>query len=1237
MRQRANLITLLFALFLTATPFLKAQDNSSMTGVITDVTGAVVPGTTVQLVNTSRGITFTVKSDNDGSYRFPNVPPAPGYAATFTHDGFSALTIDNITLIVANTRTQNAKLAAGANTKIEVSANNAVVTLNTTDASVGNNFDLELVNDLPIQNRTTPLALFTLQPGVTASGSVTGARTDQTSITVDGMDVNDISTGGFGTIVAGIPVDATQEFRGTVAGLTTTQGTGGGGQFQIVTKSGTNKFHGDINEYHRDTVTASNLWFNNNSNVGRTPLIRNQFGGALGGPLWKNKLYFFADFNDSRIIQSTTATRTVPLDSFRAGTISYVKATAGGTACSSASRITTAPQCIGTYSPAQVAALDPKHIGETPTYFDPTTGIFNARYPRVNDTSLGDGINTGGNRFTQPTPDIQYNGVGRLDYNFTSTQRVFIQFHNIHRDTIQSVNRFGGDPVTRPFQDRSYGFVGSHIWQIGNNKVNQFYYGDNVQVASFPLSYNPNGTTYVNGFGAFTAPYDGGNIQRRRIPIPTVRDDFNWQLGRHNVTFGGTFKFVKTSNLLTNDYNFYTMGIGGNNTQLNTNLRPADIRTTDTVNTAQWDSAFTLSLGRVASETSNYNYNNTGAALANGSGAVRRYRYYQTEIYAGDTWKVNKNLTLTYGLRYQLYSVPFEAQGAEAVPSIGFNDYFNARLAQTKAGASGNAAVPFVTYSAGGPANKNAPGFFSPNLHDLAPRFAIAYNPTSMPKLVLNASADIVYDRTVYNAVNFLQNQSSYIFQGQVTTNYGNASDAGAALLNDPRVGATFTSLPSPNTAPSITTPYTPYVTNGVPVGLSGGNSNIVIDPKLKDPYSIAFNVGMQQELPGRFILKLSYVGREGRRLLGDADASQLIDFPDAKSGQSLGAAFAGLTPQLRAGVATNAVTPQPFFEDILPAGFGAARKCGTLNCTSNTAYVAFNNSTNVNRGDITDTLRTLAQAGALPANVGIASQFAANTYVTNKGFSSYNGMLLTVSKNLSQGIKFDFNYTWSHSIDNFSAIANSTGSYICDVLNVRVCRANSDFDVQNIITSDFVAQLPFGRGRAFGSKVPVYVDELIGGWSVSGTPQWQSGVAYSATTSAFLASFNSNDPAIFDGQRGAVQSHLHKNSANQLAQFADPAAALTHFRGPIGIEYGSRNNLRGPSAFNMDLGLSKNFQILPDNRLRAVFRADAFNALNHATFSAPAASIVSSSTFGIITTQANSYRVGQFSLRLEF
>jgi hypothetical protein len=1245
---------LVFLLALVAFPVLmKAQGNlSSMTGVVTDQSGAILPNVSVVLTDTKTTTSYTAKTDREGVYRINNVAPGPGYKATFTLSGFSSFDATDLYLQVATTRTQNVTLQIGsASDQIEVSGGSSNVTLNTVDATIGNNFDVKMVNDLPVQARINPQILFNLQPGVTA-GAVTGARADQNTVTLDGLDINDIAAGqdltdGAGTsnfpIVGGAPVDAVQEFRGTVGGQRINGGPGGGGQFQMVTKSGTNQFHGNINEYHRDTTTTANDWFLNNAGVARPALIQNQFGGNIGGPIVKDKLFFFFNFYDQRIAKSTGVQRIVPLDSYRNGNVSYIKA-----GCPASSRRDTNGDCIGTLTSSQVKDMDPAGIGVSPVIQQ----VFNDRYPRANDLSGGDGINTGLFRFTTPTPDNTVNYVGRIDYSLTDHQSVWGRFIINRRNNTYSSPQFAGDPLTHPFIDRSYAYVIGHTWQIGANKVNSFQYGDNIQKSNFPTTFNPSGINeYIFGAQSTSSlldrAYTDQSSQNRRVPNPQFSDMFNWTIGKHQLIFGGSFKFPKTNSLLVGDFNTVKLGLGGNVSQLSSSLRPTDISSSSTALTT-YDSAFALALGRVGEIDSNYNYNVDGSVRQQGIGAVRAYRFYQTEAYIGDNWRITPNLTLDYGLRYQFYSVPYETHGFQSVQNVGFDDYFGARMAQSAAGASGDNAVPLISYQLGGKAN-HGPDMYAPNYKDFAPRFGFTYSPSWDNKTVFNGGAGIIFDRTVINAVNFVQDQSSYLFQNSASTLYGNGGVVNA-LRTDPRLGANL-SVPAPPPAPAITKPLAPFVDGTTPYGLGASQFNTAVDPHLKDPYSITYSFGMQHEFPENFILKMNYVGRLGRRLLAQADASQLLDFPDKQSGQMMSAAFANMTQQIRAGADATTITPQPWFENQATPGIGA-----DYGYPSNTAMLADFLGSYAQLGDFADFIQLLSAPGVfqeaplLNTNVGMAAQFAENTFFTNKGSSNYNGVLVTLTKNTSHGLQFDVNYTWSHSIDNVSVVANTIASsngsgFICDARNNRICRGNSDFDIAHSINANFLYDLPFGRGRSFGSTMPLWLDELVGGWQISGIPTWRSGLAFSSHSSAFVMGYANDAPAIFNGDQGAVRAKAHKTANGQVQMFADPDRASAAFTGPIGFTIGSRNNMRGPTVLTFDAGLAKTFSITPE-RVKLQFRGDFFNVLNHPVFNLPGSGSASTanfsyytSTFGVMTSTITAVgpRVGQFSLRLSF
>jgi hypothetical protein len=1272
-KKVATLFCCMFALLvLTSLHVCYGQDVSGMTGEVTDSSGAALTGATVTLKNAATGQTYTATTNAQGVYRFSEVPPGEGYTATFSASGFSPVDVNSIYLTVATVRTQNAILKVGSQSQVvEVTASSADVTIDTSTATIGNNFTVQQLNNLPVQQRNDPIALFTLQPGVTDTGSVTGARVDQNNVTVDGLDVNDFATGGATqtnsgsgittgfTIVGHAPIDSVEEFKGTVGGLQSSAGPSSGGQFQLVTKSGTNQFHGNINEYHRDPSLVANSWFSNNASpiVPRNHLIQNQFGGNIGGPVVRNKLFFFFDFNDSKIISSLLTQRTVPLDSFRAGNLGYLN-NAGG---------------ISYLSPAQVQAFDPAGIGISPSF----QAGFNSRYPHSNNTETGDLVNSGGYSFNAPNNDDETNYVTRMDYNLNDHMNLWGRFTIARENSVQVPNQFEGDPATSPFIDRTYSYVLGHNWVIGTNKTNRIFGGETVQKYSFPITFNPGGSTYLffsDGTGpALTSPfYVQPNAQARRVPIPVVGDDFSWTKGSHTWQFGGTFKFIKAHNTNVADYNTTEVGPGGYTLSLcgptpgdcgtnasgvnNPSLRPADIGTTGTEPAYDYDQAFTYSLGRIAEISSDFNYNAQGTALPQLTGDQRYYRYYQTQVYAADSWKVNRNLTLSYGVTYQNFSVPYETRGLESTINTYFDQYFGARIAQSNASLTGPTAVPLISYILGGKAN-NGPPLYQPENHLFAPRFGFAFNPSWDQKTVFNGSIGIVYDRTIINAVQQIQDADSYLFQQTLPTSLGIPGDPYNSIRTGARLDAHngISTVPiSPPATPKP--PYQPFTVNGVPNGLILGSAfNATIDPHLKTPYSIAFNGGMQHAFAGDMVMKLSYAGRLGRRLLAQTDANQILDFPDPKSGQLMSQAMANVTQQLRAGATSATVTPQPWFENVI-----GTSGCSTA-CQSYTSNLVANFGPFVQRGDFGDTVQYLADNGA-PLNVGSAAQFSENTFYGNKGFSSYNALLLTVAKNFSHGLNFDFNYTFAHSIDNVSFFANSSGDtgiggigLVCNAVIPRQCRANSDFDLNQIITADAVYQLPFGRGKAFLPSASTWMNEIIGGWSVSGVNSWHTGQAWGNNSDAFVASYSNNAPGILVGQKSAVTTHLQKLQGGGVNLFVNQAnggnQASSAYVGPIGLEIGARNSLRGPNFFNADLGLGKAFPIVGD-RVKANFRADAFNALNHPSFAIPSSNVyngldeqdITSSQFGntsyTVTPPGNlnnGARVLQLSLRVDF
>lgn len=1225
-----------------------AQSTAGVTGTVKDSNGAVIAGADVKLTDTKTGVELDTKTNDQGVYTFPKVAPGQGYKLTFTAPGFQTLVINDVALGVANVETHNAEMTIGevSGTVVVTASNEA--TLNTSDASIGNVIGERRLKELPIQIRSSPAALIGLQPGVVSGtvgatggnriGSVTGSRADQGNITIDGIDVNDQATGQFAATVGNAPIDAIQEFRAVSTNPGASEGRSSGGQVELVTKSGTNEFHGNVREYNRTAATAANTFFNNRSGVERPQLTRNQFGGSIGGPIVKDALFFFFDFEGRRDASGVSNLRIVPLNHFRNGGLGFINNNPG---CGVGARLNTTPNCITILSPAEVAALDPAGIGPNQTLLS----FINSRYPQANDLTAGDGINTGGFRFNAPFSRKDNTYTTRIDWNATSKQRFFGRFNIARRtqtDTVNSVAaQFPGDPETSQIVLRDYTWVVGHTWTASPTFVNQITVGAARSGLLFPTNFKP---TLPNAFtfgAGLSAPFAGFSEQDRFVLVPTYRDDATWTKGTHSIEFGGSFKPIKSESGIQNDFNFISVGLGGRLTALEPSLRPDNIASNaNTTITGNYDSAFTFLLGRYASVATNFNYDPNGTAFPLATGKHRDYRYNELELYVQDNWRIRNNLTINAGVRWHFYPAPYEANGFQAGPNVDLRELFDIRLRNAAAGISGPDAEPLLSYDLIGKGNDARP-LYGTDWNNFAPRFGFAYTPDfrggflgklfGENRTVIRGGGSVVFDRPG-GGITFIQDQVSYLFDNSATTQFA-APDAVTALLNNPRFTG-IGSSPVTNTPPTITHPFTPFVEDDFPLGLATGEFNYAVDQRFRTPYSIQYSFGFQRELPADFILEMSYVGRQGRKLFSQADVAQVLDFRDPTSGQFMLDAFNKLQSQVQAGVAGASVTPQPWFENQIGAG-------GTRLMGSNGSLRQL-----VLRGDTSDALFLLYANGLLDANVGMSGQFGTNIYISNQGASSYDGMLVSLRKRFAHGLQFDANYTWSHSIDNGSSVVNTvTGGLVCDLRDLRVCRADSDFDIRHLFNANFIYELPFGRGRAFGSGVSGWVNQIIGGWEITGIFGARSGLPFGTTTTAFPVGFNFNSPAAQNLRNApALRPTIHDDPRTGAIQFfRDPSVVFNPSSPTTGVlrfphhgEIGNRNFLRGPGFWNLDTALMKNWQMPWSESHSLQLRWEAFNLFNHNSFGLPAAGITGA-TFGQITTTASAPREMQFALRYSF
>ena len=1258
---------------LTAQP-ASAQATSGVTGVVTDPSGAVITDASVTLSNSAIGFTATTKTNGVGVYEFLNVPPSETYTISITKEGFRTATLSPVILNVGTKSTQDVQLTVGtAQANVEVTSR-VGETLNTTDASVGSVIDAERVQDLPNIFVNNASVYLSLAPGVTPGGAVTGTRSDQTNITLDGLDVND-QRGGFAfTPAVNTPLDAIQELKATVTGDDTTYGHSAGGQLELLTKSGTNSFHGQLFEYNRVTAYAANDYFNNLQGLPIPPLIRNQFGGNVGGPIKKDKLFFFFSYDGLRAKTSHSYNPVVPDASFYNGQLNYVDTNGN---------LVTTP----TTGPNSLASLDPQGIGADTALlnFLQTRG-----YPTPNNNLVGDGLNTAGFFFVAPVNNKENTFIGKVDYQASTNHRLFIRGvwdrSSDDDDTNRSIQVFPKDPLPGgSIIDHSRSWIGGDTWTISPTLINQASFGETNQVIAFALNYKPTSPDNLSFNDPFfgnvlSRPFPDLNEQFPVVPVYQARDTLNWTKGKHTFQFGGMISPVifKSGNLT--DTNLYPFGLGGNLNALTSAQRPSDFGG----NTDDWDRVFTLALGRLQSVSAGYNYDVAGNALPQGQVSLRNYHSAQYEFFAQDSWNIRSDLTITYGLRWNFHNPLDEVNGFESVPNIGPWDIFGPRLQQAAQGISGPNAVPFITYGLGGNAN-NGPGYYKPDYKNFAPRIGIAYSPSATGGLLgklfgnressIRAGFGIDYDNNLVGQ-GFELDETSFLFSNTNVINFGDLSTdprfqcASPCNPSDVRAGLTATQAPPPGgTTPRPT--FTPNLdSNGFPIGFFNGGFGqgalYNFDPNYKTPYEMHFSFGIQRELPGNWLVEATYVGKLGRRLTALADPAQTLNFKDATSGQYLYDAFGQLESENQAGTSFFGVTDQPWFENQMTAALsqygytcptaGSALTGGALSNLSCTQLADALAGFYFGIGDVSSAILSLAdfhnlsgtvQQGLLLPNVGLLAQDGAAGYVGNFSSSNYNALIIRVNHKFAHDFTMEANYTYSHSIDNDSGVQNNLIDFataeICDLRDLHVCRGSSDFDRRHIVNANFVYGLPIGRGKWLGADMPRLLDEAIGGWKVSGIVSAYTGDPFKVDSGAFTIDFTQTQPGVFIGKRSDLASSVHQVPSgtpgvpNTVQFFSNETNAMNAFTFPIAGGPGNRNLFTGPGLWNVDMSVLKEFKMPWSESQKLQFRADAFNLFNHTDFSGPDTNMLVPATFGNITSTAHDARQLQLGLQFTF
>jgi hypothetical protein len=1311
--SRVLAVTVCF--FLALSDFAWAQSaTTSVHGSVYDPNGAVVSGAAVTLSNPATGFARTAKTDGQGNYQFLELPPA-SYQLTVSASGFATMKQSGVELLVNTPANLNVNLQiTGGTVTVEVAGTAPLV--NTQDASLGHAFGANQIASLPFEGRD-PTGILSLQPGVvftgnsshissksdSRSGSVNGARSDQTNVTLDGVDNNDQILGTAFQGAVRVPLDSLEEFKVTTSSSDADTGRSSGGQVSLVTKSGTNRIHGSVYEYNRTRLGNGNDWFIRASQLqanqpNKPPkLIRNTFGANIGGPIIKDRFFYFLAYEGQRKNEDLPTTRVVPSVGLRNGSISYPS---GGQ--------------IVTLGPQQIAQMDPNCLGLGTCLkpgANPAVMALFQQYPTPNTDTVGDGFDYRGYTFASPLPVKLDAYIAKLDYNLTAdgNHRLFVrgalnndrqaERSNLLAITGDGGSQFAGQPAGSTDRTNSKGLTVGYTATLSNTLINSFRFGyirAGVDTAGLQTQH----FIHFRGMDDLIAETPTTNTN---IPVWNFVDDVTKVVGNHNFQFGGNFRKVdnlresNAQSFFTASTNiFWTNNSGISNTGSSLDPAAFGFPAVDSGFSSSYDFAMAALAGLITDVGSNYELNKNLQVLPEGSLVPRHFRAHELEFYAQDQWRIRPNLTVTYGLRYTLLQPPYETTGTQVAPTISLHNWF---LQRGAAAAAGQVYNPKIGFGLSGQANGKQP-YWGWDHNDFAPRFAVAFSPKAESswtrklwgesgKTSIRAGYGLYYDHFGEGITNTFDRNGSFGLTTAITNAAGIQSVDGSARFSSLNAIPTISQSPTGTclaNCPIVEPPPGPPYPVVPPSGINNGGFAITwgLDDRLKTPYSHVVDLSITRELPHAFVLEASYVGRFAHRLLQEEDLAEPTNLRDPNSGMTYFQAAQALARNYYAGADISTITPGSvgqYWENVFPAAAGAASS-QIIGCANNSTGIATVTATQAMydlfacfRGNETLALQyadvpgsRAGTPGCFPACATIGGkqtqgyayyspQFSSLFAWRGIGNSAYNAGQFSL-RHRSNGLEFDLNYTYSKSMDvgsNAERISEfegvGFGSQIINSWFPSQMRAVSDFDTTHNVNANWVYELPFGRGKRFGGGMGSFANAVFGGWTVSGLWRWSSGYPFSLFSPAWATNFQLQSPAVpVSTARPRTGSFIVTQASGGTGPnvFQDPGiadnnpnSALNLFRPAYPGEAGLRNGLRGPGTFNIDTGLSKGWKITESQSVK--FTWETFNITNTPRFDVGTMalngnnSLSSSTSFGNFSSTLSNPRVMEFALRYTF
>jgi Carboxypeptidase regulatory-like domain/TonB-dependent Receptor Plug Domain len=816
-----NLLRRLFLLSTIIVPaFLFAQTTGTIQGTVTDSTGAVVDGATVTATNLDTNAVRTATSSASGFYSIPNLAPA-AYTIKFEKQGFTSVDIKSATLTTAQVLTLNASLKVGSVQEVVEVNGSAIAPVETESTQLSTLIPNKTITDLPLLTRN-PYELILLSPGTnlmsndfTGGISVNGSRDRNNNFLLDGVDNNDTSVPGGPSGVLAINPDSTQEFRVITDTFNAEYGRNTGAIIDVVTRSGTNGLHGDVYEFGRYNALGARSFFNNRPDP-QDPYVRNQFGGSVGGPIIKNRTFFFINGEYQRFRTTITEHTVLPTAEFKSG--------------------------IFTTNGVQVDVTTPGGAHNlTGLSLDPTIAKVFALLPNPASGDVIDGI-AGNYNFASPDKLNGYEWVGKIDHKITDKHQLTLRYaynHSFDSDPFHTEFAPGIDVLSSP--SYSHGVFAGLVSTLNSRLINDFKFGWNKVFAGFQSNcaqfLDPITGVDAAGFGRdFTAP-DGAlgvapesafgcntlfyaTAQLRHTGTTSYTDSLTWVKGNHTVKFGGDFRSVNSSGF---DNFFSRDNLAFNRFSASGGLDPS----TDVAGaTTSAQDLIWMLVGGSFSQVQAQFFDKTATRQPSDD---KKFIQHEYDAFAQDSWKLRRNVTLTYGLRYQFDGVPFETKG-------NFSNLFQ----------NVDSFATSYTFTVVGPGNSKR-DMYKNDYKNFEPRIGIAWDPYGNGKMSVRAAYGIFHDRIFDNL--FGNARSNPPFQGTVVNVFGSATQPGSIPFGV-------------STPPGLTYSNGDYA------------SATLLADNIRMPMSQSWNFGIQRDLGQGLVLQTTYVGNHSTRIIRSLDAA---------------------------------------------------------------------------------------------------------------------------------------------------------------------------------------------------------------------------------------------------------------------------------------------------------------------------------------------------------------------------